>query len=203
MGLYATKRFEPGDVICGKNPKDRIISIAQYDAELDADPSVRHHWLRLSDDSIMIPDREAMGWHLANNSCRPNARLTHDTSSLIIARRVIEPEDEITYWYGWKHSTMKCICGEEHCTGWIGLPWYPDKVYSSGSRRVADYERLIDVAVKNDNPDALTLLYSFLMVDQQWPRHSVTKLVDGVLGKETTEVHALVHAVWDRLTSTQ
>jgi hypothetical protein len=197
MGLYATKRFEPEDVICTKNDNDRIITVEHYEAEVASDPTIAHYALRIDSLRVIIPDRTSGGWHLVNNSCKPNARLTEDLSGMIVAKRVIEPDEEITCWYGWKYSTSRCECGEKFCGGWIGVAWYPEKIHSTGSRKMEDYERLIDCAVKNETVEALSSLFSLLIVDQRWSHDRLSRLASKVLGEKSDQAQLVINALWE------
>ena len=62
--------------------------------------------------------------HLTNHSCDPNAGF--DEGGRLVARRDIEPGDEISYDYT-AHPVpaspwnFRCVCGAEKCRGWIDM----------------------------------------------------------------------------------
>lgn len=68
--------------------------------------------------------RAQMPIHVTNHSCDPNA--SFDEGGVLIALRVIEPGEEITYDYvahplpasPWN---FKCGCGAERCVGWVDV----------------------------------------------------------------------------------
>ena len=95
-------------------------------AEVQAAP--RDHWWHeyaLGSSAAgwsVIPDLDSVGWHLANHSCNPNAIIDAKRDNYLVARRDIAPDQEITFDYGWERfEPMPCRCGEEHCSGNIGL----------------------------------------------------------------------------------
>lgn len=60
-----------------------------------------------------------VGWHLANHSCSPNAKLTE----FLLAERRIAKGEEISVSYGWvndRAAQMTCLCGSHHCYGTVG-----------------------------------------------------------------------------------
>ena len=79
-----------------------------------------------------------------NHSCDPNCWFSVANSSIMVARRDIEPGEEVTFDYGLQESAdfpwfddgaWECGCGAKHCRGrrrptdWMRLcdeQWYPD-----------------------------------------------------------------------------
>jgi hypothetical protein len=123
-GLFATQAIKKGQLIC---PLD---GARKPHAEVEAAPP--DHWWHeyalgaSAEGWSMIPDLESVGWHLANHSCNPNAIIDAKRDHYLVARRDISPDQEITFYYGWERfEPMPCHCGEEHCTGNIGLH-HPD-----------------------------------------------------------------------------
>jgi uncharacterized protein len=119
-GLFATRAITKGQLIC---PLD---GTRKSHAEVQAAP--RDHWWHeyalgsSSEGWSVIPDLDAVGWHLANHSCNPNAVIDAKRDNYLVARRDIAPDQEITFDYGWERfEPMPCHCGEEHCSGNIGL----------------------------------------------------------------------------------
>ncbi|HEX3770524.1 MAG TPA: SET domain-containing protein [Polyangiaceae bacterium] len=123
-GLFAARPIKKGQLIC---PVD---GARKTQDEVRAAPP--DHWwheyaLGASDEGwSMIPDRDVVGWHLANHSCNPSALVDARRDNYLVARRDVEPGQEITFDYGWERfEPMPCHCGEAHCTGNIGLQ-HPD-----------------------------------------------------------------------------
>lgn len=77
------------------------------------------------------------------------------------------------------------------------MPHYPDKVHSTGNRRVEDYERLLDCAVKNDNDEDLGSLFTFLIENQRWSQMQISYMIEKVLGEKAPEVQVYADALWD------
>lgn len=123
-GLFAVQTIQKGQLIC---PLD---GTRKTHAEVQAAPP-DHWWHEYAFGSSaegwsVIPDRDSVGWHLANHSCNPNAIVDVKRDNYLVALRDIAPDREITFDYGWERfEPMPCRCGEEHCTGNIGLH-HPD-----------------------------------------------------------------------------
>jgi hypothetical protein len=123
-GLFAAQRIKKAQLIC---PLD---GTRKPHEEVKAAPS--DHWwhqyaIGSSDDGwSVIPDLDSVGWHLANHSCNPNSIVDVKRDNYLVARRDIQPGQEITFDYGWERfEPMPCHCGEEHCSGNIGL-YHPE-----------------------------------------------------------------------------
>jgi hypothetical protein len=119
-GLFATGAIKKGQLIC---PLD---GTRKTHAEVQAAP--RDHWWHeyalgsSAEGWSVVPELDSVGWHLANHSCNPNALIDAKRDNYLVARRDIAPDQEITFDYGWERfEPMPCHCGEEHCSGNIGL----------------------------------------------------------------------------------
>jgi hypothetical protein len=119
-GLFATQAIKKGQLIC---PLD---GTRKTHAEVQAAP--RDHWWHQyafgssAEGWSVIPDLGLVGWHLANHSCNPNAIIDVKRDNYLVALRDIAPDQEITFDYGWERfEPMPCRCGEEHCSGNIGI----------------------------------------------------------------------------------
>lgn len=95
---------------------------------------------------------------VAKASCRPNARLATERGEGLRARLSIRAGDEITCWYGWRRSLVPCLCGEPHCSGWIGVP-ARKRMREDGSLvdniSNDDLINVIRCAAANDNIDGI------------------------------------------------
>jgi hypothetical protein len=123
-GLFAARPIKRGQLIC---PVD---GTRKTEDEVKAAPP-DHWWHEYAlgapgEGWSMVPDLDSVGWHLANHSCNPSAVVDAKRDNYLVARRDLQPGEEITFDYGWERfEPMPCRCGEEHCTGNIGLH-HPD-----------------------------------------------------------------------------
>jgi hypothetical protein len=151
-GIFARRRFESGERVCAFRGK--AIPISEAEKYQEDHPEARSYWVASDRGTLILPDVASTGAHLANHSCNPNAEFQADTetSSYLVARRRIEPDDQVTVYYGWvsDREDNQCACGAEHCSGWIGMrvQHLPD-----GGMRLdhADLRRFLVVAHLNDN----------------------------------------------------
>src|ERR1044071_1907543 len=100
-GVFARRRFEPGELIVQYAPKQRRIDADSPEA-FDASKSK----LTLLSEKIfvIVPDTSVPGGWLCNHSCRPNADLYSDGEGRIQCTRPISPGQEVTIFYGWVRS---------------------------------------------------------------------------------------------------
>src|SRR5215471_9753967 len=69
-GVFALRRFEPGDVIVKYAPKQHRVDVWS----LTSQAATQSKLTLLSDDgTVIIPDTSEPGGWLCNHSCRPNA----------------------------------------------------------------------------------------------------------------------------------
>lgn len=112
-GVFATRRFEPGDVIidgCRQPLSDDAV---------DALPEEERPFLSVMDGRYILmtpPSR------FVNHSCDPNAVGTNQQD---IAIRLIEAGDEVTVDYVAEHVpglSLECNCGSPYCRGRLVVP---------------------------------------------------------------------------------
>jgi hypothetical protein len=160
------------------------------DAELDY--AVSYEWdAKLNAYHAISPDPAAVGGHLANHSCHPNACITERTRDALMLRstRPIKAGDEITLDYHWQRTApAPCLCGSEPCTGNIGLTYsLVDVPQSDGSvQTYLNFDRdqiirLLQVAEAHRNIDALRVL----KVKGQWmPSEKLLEYFDAAFGAD-------------------
>jgi SET domain-containing protein len=121
-GVFARRRFEPGDVIVSYAPKQRRVDVEDPAAIAAAETkltllSERHF--------VIIPDTSVPGGWLCNHSCQPNAAIFSDREGRIQCIRAIAAGDEVTIFYGWvtQNEPLRdpCLCGSPHCRGFINF----------------------------------------------------------------------------------
>jgi uncharacterized protein len=120
-GVFARRRFEPGDVIVPYAPKQRKVDAES--AEAVAASATR--LTLLSGDRVVIPDTRVPGGWLCNHSCNPNATLYASGEGRIQCLRAIAPGEEVTIFYGWVSQNEPgrdpCHCGAPRCRGFINF----------------------------------------------------------------------------------
>ncbi|HEY3235764.1 MAG TPA: SET domain-containing protein, partial [Polyangiaceae bacterium] len=97
-GVFAKRRFAPGDVILAYAPKQRRIEARDPEAVAAAASK-----LTLLSETwwVIIPDTSVPGGWLCNHSCDPNAAIYSDGEGRIQCVRSIVPGEEVTIFYGW------------------------------------------------------------------------------------------------------
>jgi hypothetical protein len=120
-GVFARRRFEPGEVIVPYAPKQRKV-----DAEsVEAVAASATRLTLLSGDRVVIPDTRVPGGWLCNHSCNPNATLYSSGDGRIQCLRAIAPGEEVTIFYGWVSQNEPerdpCRCGARQCRGFINF----------------------------------------------------------------------------------
>ena len=121
-GVFALRRFEPGDVIVAYAPKHRRVDVWSPESQLAAQTKVT----LLSDDgTVIIPDTSVPGGWLCNHSCRPNASIHSRGEGRVECLRTIIPGEEITTFYGWVTRNQPerdtCHCSASNCRGFINF----------------------------------------------------------------------------------
>jgi hypothetical protein len=121
-GVFARKRFEPGEVVVAYAPKQRRVDVNDPEAFAAAETKLT----LLSDDgSVIIPDTSVPGGWLCNHSCRPNAAIYSSGQGRIQCERTILPGEEVTIFYGWVSENEPerdpCRCGAAGCRGTINF----------------------------------------------------------------------------------
>jgi SET domain-containing protein len=114
-GVFARKRFAPGQVIVPYAPKQRRVDRRSPEAAAAAETKLT----LLSGNEVIIPDTTVPGGWLCNHSCDPNATLYASGQGRIECRRAIAPGEEITIFYGWVSQNDRerdpCRCGAPNC----------------------------------------------------------------------------------------
>lgn len=121
-GVFARKRFEPGDEITPYAPKQRRLELDSPEANAAAESK-----LTLVSESawVIVPDTSVPGGWLCNHSCHPNAAIYSDGEGRIECLRPIHPGEEVTIFYGWvtlnEPERDPCRCGSARCRGYINF----------------------------------------------------------------------------------
>ena len=120
-GVFARRRFVPGDVVVPYAPRQRKVPATSPEARTAADTKLT----LLSGDDVIIPDTSVPGGWLCNNSCEPNATLYASGEGRIVCRSAIAPGEEVTIFYGWVSEDEPrrdpCRCGSSRCRGFINF----------------------------------------------------------------------------------
>ncbi len=121
-GVFARRRFAPGDVVVPYAPKQRRVDVEDSDAVRAADDKitlVSERWF------VIIPDTSVPGGWLCNHSCNPNAAIYSDGAGRIQCTRPIAAGEEVTIFYGWvtinDRERDPCRCGSARCRGFINF----------------------------------------------------------------------------------
>jgi SET domain len=121
-GVFARRRFEPGEVVVPYAPKQ-----TRVDARDPAAVAAAATKLTLLSEQkwVIIPDTSVPGGWLCNHCCNPNAAIFSDGAGRIQCTRPIAPGDEVTIFYGWvSHNEPlrdPCRCGAPGCRGAINF----------------------------------------------------------------------------------
>ncbi len=120
-GVFARKRFSPGDFIAPYAPKQTRVAVDDPAAETHAMTKLT----LLSGDHVIIPDTSVPGGWLSNHSCEPNAILFTTGEGRVACIKPIAPGDEVTIFYGWvtvnDARRDPCLCGSSRCRGFINF----------------------------------------------------------------------------------
>jgi hypothetical protein len=121
-GVFAKRRFAPGDVILAYAPKQRRIDARDPEAVAAAASKLTllsERWW------VIIPDTSVPGGWLCNHSCDPNAAIYSDGEGRIQCVRSIVPGEEVTIFYGWVTQNQPgrdpCRCASPGCRGFINF----------------------------------------------------------------------------------
>jgi hypothetical protein len=120
-GVFARRRFEPGEVIVPYAPKQRKVRADSPEARAASATRVT----LLSGDHVIIPDIKVPGGWLCNHSCDPNATLYASGDGRIECRQPVAAQQEVTIFYGWVSQNEPgrdpCRCGAPRCRGFINF----------------------------------------------------------------------------------
>lgn len=121
-GVFARRRFKPGDVIVPYAPKQRRVDVGDPEAIAAAETKLTllsEKW------SVIIPDTSVPGGWLCNHSCDPNAAIFSSGEGRIQCTREISAGEEVTIFYGWVSQNEPerdpCHCGSPRCRGFINF----------------------------------------------------------------------------------
>jgi histone-lysine N-methyltransferase ASH1L len=121
-GVFALRRFEPGDTIVPYAPKHSRVDVWSEESRLAAQTKLS---LLADDGNVIIPDTSVPGGWLCNHSCRPNASLHARGDGRIVCLRTIIPQQEVTIFYGWVTRNQPerdpCRCGAPNCRGFMNF----------------------------------------------------------------------------------
>jgi hypothetical protein len=120
-GVFARRRFSPGDVVVAYAPRQRKVPADSAEAIAAAEAKLT----LLSGGQVIIPDTSVPGGWLCNHSCEPNATLYSSGEGRIQCTRPIAPGEEVTIFYGWVSQNDPrrdpCRCGAARCRGFINF----------------------------------------------------------------------------------
>jgi SET domain-containing protein len=138
-GVFARKRFEPGEVVVAYAPKQKRVDVDDPAATAAADTKLT---LLSEQRFVIIPDTSVPGGWLCNHSCSPNAAIYSDGEGRIQSIRAIEPGQEVTIFYGWvtqnEPGRDPCRCGAPGCRGYINFDLSDDDARHVQGDEVAD-----------------------------------------------------------------
>jgi hypothetical protein len=121
-GVFAKRRFAPGDVIVPYAPKQQRLDASSVEANA---ASASKLTLLSGGTTVIVPDESVPGGWLCNHSCEPNAELYSDGEGRIQCVRPILPGEEVTIFYGWvtenEPERDPCRCGSARCRGFINF----------------------------------------------------------------------------------
>jgi hypothetical protein len=121
-GVFARRRFSPGDFVVAYAPKQKRVDARDPEALAAAETKLT---LLSGNRTVIIPDTGVAGGWLCNHSCNPNAAIFSDGEGRIQGIRAISPGEEITIFYGWvSHNEPErdpCKCGSPNCRGYINF----------------------------------------------------------------------------------
>ncbi len=121
-GVFARRRFEPGDVVVPYAPRQRRVDARSPEALAAAETKLT---LLSEERTVIIPDTSVPGGWLCNHSCDPNSAIFSDGEGRIQCTRAISPGEEVTIFYGWvSHNEPgrdPCRCGAAGCRGFINF----------------------------------------------------------------------------------
>jgi len=177
-GLYATRDFKPGDFVAAYLGKtiDRTALFALHATDRARFEFINEYAALLpSTNAHLYPEKlDAIGAHLINHSCRPNARWGRVEYSALLVRatRPIAAGEEITIHYGWlglkaaiDKSQHPCRCDAPYCAGTIELmvEWIENPDNTAGPRISHEEIRnrmLADLVNDTDEHEALLIRYA-------------------------------------------
>jgi histone-lysine N-methyltransferase SETD1 len=121
-GVFARRRFLPGEVVVAYAARQRRIPVDDPEASAAAQSKLT---LLSEERFVIVPDTSVPGGWLCNHSCEPNAAIYSDGPGRIQCTRPIAPGEEVTIFYGWVSQNDPrrdpCLCGSPRCRGFINF----------------------------------------------------------------------------------
>jgi SET domain-containing protein len=158
-GVFARKRFEPGDIVVAYAPAQRRLDASDPAAIAAADTKLT---LLSERRYVIVPDVSVPGGWLCNHGCRPNASVYSGGEGRIQCIRPISPGEEVTIFYGWVTQNEPrrdpCRCGAPGCRGYINFD------LSDADARHVENETVTDDALRARLDDYAAFLRS---IDQE------------------------------------
>jgi len=180
-GVVTSERLKKGDFIC--EYVGEVINWQECAKRLNESTLVGDaFYLMLLKPGFIIDARKKGNLaRMLNSSCKPNAetRKWHDAATgethiVILAKRTIEPGEEVTYDYQFEHyglgdmvTSYKCLCGATNCRGTmdrqpermldfgrrVEVWWEADGVYYRGTVREYNPKTSKHVILYDDNEE--------------------------------------------------
>jgi SET domain-containing protein len=174
-GVFAKRRFKPGDVITPYAPKQRRCDVEDPEAALAAESKLT---LLSEEWTVIIPDTSVPGGWLCNHSCNPNAAIFSDGEGRIQCTRPIAPGEEVTIFYGWvtqnEPARDPCLCGSPRCRGFINFD------LSDDDARLADGDTEASIALLARLAEYVAFLHS---IGQEQVEETILRTLRAMRGK--------------------
>jgi SET domain-containing protein len=132
-GIYATRAFATGECVASYHGRiiDRAELVSLHGSDRVQYDLINEYAVATPSGGHLYPnDLDALGAHLINHSCGPNARWAEYERGVLLVRatRPIAAGDEITVHYGWlgikaamEDRRHTCVCKAPYCTGTVEL----------------------------------------------------------------------------------
>ena len=119
-GVFAKRRFSPGELVVPYAPKQRRLDASAPEAIAAAASKLT---LLSGGTTVIVPDTSVPGGWLCNHSCEPNCETELDEDRIwITAVRDIREGEELSFNYCYDLEDFQdhpCRCGSEKCVGYI------------------------------------------------------------------------------------
>jgi hypothetical protein len=170
-GVFARKRFAPGDLVVPYAPAQRRLDVDDPEAARAAESKIS----LLSGAWVIVPDTTVPGGWLCNHACAPNAVLFSSGEGRIECIRPIAPGEEVTIFYGWvtrdEPGRDPCLCGHATCRKWINFD-----VSTTDAARLAEQTPEGD-AVRRRYEDYAAFLRS---IDQEHVLGTIARMLESM-----------------------
>jgi hypothetical protein len=144
-GLFTRRAFKKGDDVCNITG-----TIREFVVRTREDHFRYPNWYQLDENLWCDPDYP---FDYINHSCDPNCLVVGQS---VIARRDIQPEDELTIDYSQAEATenweMECNCHNSNCRGVIrSIQFLPREIFARYEPHFSPYFRQVhEAAQRND-----------------------------------------------------